>query len=71
MPPLIDLPADDLVDMAKATLREILIAPSFLSFLASKQRNTLGGLPEGAKHPVATLLQSYVEEGILAHTGPP
>ena len=40
-------------------------------FLASKQRKTLGGLPEGVKHPVADLLKNYVEEGIPAHTGPP
>ena len=40
-------------------------------FLPSKQRKTLGGLPEGVKHPAATLLHKFVEEGILAHTGPP
>ena len=42
-----------------------------MSFLASKQRNTLGGLPEGMKHPAVALLQTYIEEGIPAHMGPP
>ena len=59
------------MDIVKATAREILNAPSLLLFLASKQRNTLGGLPEGVKHLAAALLQTYVEKGIPAHTGPP
>ena len=42
-----------------------------MSFLASKQRKTLGGLPEGETHPAADLLRAYAEEGITAHTGPP
>ena len=44
---------------------------SLLSFLASKQRKTLGGLPKGVKHPAAALLHKYVEEGIPTHTGAP
>ena len=60
-PPPIDSPTDALAATAKATAREILEAPSLLSFLASKQRKTLGGLPEGVKHPAAALLKMYVE----------
>ena len=70
-PPPVDSPTDDLAALAKATAREILEAPSLLSFLASKQRKTLGGLPEGVKHPASALLHKYVEEGIPANTGPP
>ena len=70
-PQPVDSPTDDLADTAKATAREILKAPSLLSFLASKQRNTLGGLPKGVKHPAVALLNKYVEEGIPAHTGAP
>ena len=58
---------DKLADKAKATARKILSVPSLLSFLASKQWNTLVGLPEGVTHPAADLLQAYVEEGIPAH----
>ena len=58
---------DDLAAMAKATAREILTAPSLLSFLASKERNTLGGLTKGVKHPDAALIRNYVEEGISSH----
>ena len=54
-------PMDDLAAMANATAREILNAPSLLSFLTSKQRNTLGGLPKRVKHPSTALLQTYVE----------
>ena len=57
--------------MAKATARDILNIPSLLSFFASKRRKTLGGFSEGLRHPDATLLQTYVEEGIMAHTGTP
>ena len=42
-----------------------------MSFLASNKRNTLEGLTEGVKKPAEDLLQSYVEEGIPAHTGLP
>ena len=62
---------DDLADTAKATAREILGAPSLLSLFASKQQKTLGILSEGVRHPDASLIQSYVEEVITAHTGPP
>ena len=55
---------------AKASVREILNAPSLLLFLASKQRKTLGGLHKGVKHPAAALIRKYVEEGIPAHTAP-
>ena len=57
----VDLPTDDLAATAKATAREILKAPSLLLFLASKQRNTLGSLYKGVKHPTAALLKKYVE----------
>ena len=69
-PPPIDSPNDDLAATAKATAREILEAPYLLSFLTSKQRKTLGGLPEGVKHPAADLLKAYVAEGNPSHTGP-
>ena len=62
---------DDLAPTAKDTAREILEEPSLLSFLASKQRKTLGGLPEGVKHPATDILNTCVEEGIPAQTGPP
>ena len=62
---------DDLAAADKATARENLDAPSLLSFLASTQRKKLGGLPEGVRHLAAALFQTYVEEGIPAHTGPP
>ena len=67
----IDPLTDDLKATAKATTKEILSAPSLLLFLASKQRKTLGGLPEGVRHTAADLLRTYVEEGIPVHTGPP
>ena len=70
-PPPVASPTNDLVATANATAREILNAPSLLSLLASKRRNTLGGLPNGVKHPAAALLRTYVEEGIPDHTGPP
>ena len=57
--------------MAKAITREILNAPSLLSFLTSKQRNTLGGLPKGVKNPATALLQTYVGESIPSYMGPP
>ena len=57
--------------MDKTNAREILNAPPILLFLASKQQNTLGVLPEEVRHPAVALLQTYVEEGIPAHTGSP
>ena len=69
-PPVAQL-TDNLVATAKATAREILSAPSLLLFLAIKQRKTLGGLPEGVRHPAADLLRTYVEEGIPDHIGAP
>ena len=60
-PPPNNSPTDDLAATDKATAKEILKAPSLLSFLAIKQRNTLGGMPKGVKHPAAALLQRYVE----------
>ena len=59
-PPPVEPPTDDLADTAKATAREIINAPSLLSFLASNQRNTLGGLSKGVNNPAADLLQTYV-----------
>ena len=61
---------DDLSVTAKATAREIVCAPSLLSFLSSKQQKTLGSLIEGIRQPAVTLIQNYAEEGIPAHTGP-
>ena len=69
-PPVNSLP-DEIEARAKSTAREILNAPSLLSFLASKQQKTLRSLPEGVRHPSADLLQTYVDEGIPDHTGPP
>ena len=62
---------DKLAATAKATVREILIAPSILSFLASKQRKTLRGLPKGVMYLAADLILDYIEDGIPAHTGSP
>ena len=62
---------DDLSDMDKTTAREILNAPPILLFLASKQQNTLGVLPEEVRHPAVALLRTYVEEGIPDHMGLP
>ena len=59
-PPPMANPTDDLAATAKATAREILSAPSILSFLSSKQQKTLGSLPEGVMHLAASLLQSYL-----------
>ena len=56
---------DDLAATAKATTMELHCASSFIAFLASKQRKTLGNLPEVFEHLEAALLYSYVEEGIL------
>ena len=67
--PPVDPLTDNLAAMAKTNSREIINEPSLLSFLASKQRNILGGLPEGVRHPDADLLQTYVEEGIPDRTG--
>ena len=53
------------------TAKEIRQSASLEAFIASKQRSTLGALPELVTHPAATLLQSYVEEGIPITTGPP
>ena len=50
---------------------EIRQAASLQAFIAFKQRSTLGALPEVVTHPVANLLQSYMEEGIPATTGLP
>ena len=70
-PPPVATSRDDLAATAKSTSRELHLAPSLLVFLASKQRKTLGTLPEAAWHPEASLLNSYIEEGIPVHTVPP
>ena len=49
---------------------EIRQAASLQAFIASKQRIILGALAEAVTHLAATLLQSYVEEGIPDNTGP-
>ena len=63
--------ADDLASTVRITAKEIRQAASLQAFIASKQRSTLGALPEAVTPLAATLLQSYVEEGIPATTGPP
>ena len=45
-------------------------APYLTDFIASKQQITLGALPEAFQHPALTLLQEYVDKGILVHMGP-
>ena len=63
--------ADDLTSTSKSTSEAICQAPSLLDFIVSYQRGTLGALPESVLHPTASLLQSYIEEGIPDSTGPP
>ena len=53
--------ADELASTTRTTAEDICQAASLQSFIASKQRSTLGALPEAVTHPAATLLQSYVE----------
>ena len=50
---------------------EIRQAVTLQDFIAYKQQRTLGAPPDVVSHPTATLLQSYVEEGIPANIGPP
>ena len=69
-PPAAD-PTDDLAATPKATASEIISVPSLLSFLASKQWKTLGSLSEGIRYPSASLIQSYIEEGIPTYTKHP
>ena len=69
-PPPAATPSNDLAATSKATTSEILSAPSFQSFLASKQQKAMVSLLKRVRHPAAALIQSYVEEGIPAHTGP-
>ena len=59
---------DELADTSKEIARELHSTPSLLAFLASKQRKTLGTLPEVVRHPAAALLHSYSEEVIQVHT---
>ena len=63
--------ADELASIARNTADEIRHEASLQVFITSKQRSTLGPLPEAVTHPAATFLQSYVEEGMPATTGPP
>ena len=62
---------DYLASTARTTATEIRQAAPLEDFIASKQQITLGALSEAVTHPAATLLQSYVEEGIPVNTGPP
>ena len=62
---------NNLADTAKTTSKEILSTQSLLSFLASNQQKTLGSLPEGVRHLAKARIQSYVDERIPTHTGPP
>ena len=62
------LSVDKLVTTARETL-ESLEKPLYLtSFIASRQRGTLGALPEAVQHPEEPLLQKYVDKSIPLHT---
>ena len=63
--------ADDLASTARTTAKKIRQVASLEDFIASKQQSTLEALPAAVTHPAATLLQSYVDEGIPVNTGPP
>ena len=62
---------DGLAFTVRTTTEEIRQAASLWAFIVSKQQSTLGALTEAVARPAATLLQSYVKEGIPATTGPP
>ena len=63
--------AGDLELTARDNGVDIRQATSLRDFISYKQRRTLGALPEAVSHPAATLLWSYMEEGIPANIGPP
>ena len=63
--------AEDISETARATVEDICQALSLQEFIASKQQETLGALLEAVSHPTATLLQSYVDEGIHVIMGSP
>ena len=69
-PPLDISKSYDLAFTAKNTSKDIRQAASLQAFIDSKKKITLGALPEAVTHPAATLLQSYVEEGIPDTIGP-
>ena len=70
-PPPVISEVDDLASTARTVAEEIRQKASLQALIASKQRSTLGALPATVTHPSATLLQSYVEEGIPAYTDLP
>ena len=59
-PPVINK-ADYLASTERTTAEDIRQAASLWAFIDSKQRITLGALPEAFTRPAATLMQSYVE----------
>ena len=62
--------ANDLASTLRTTTEEILQAASLQAVIAPKKQSTLGALLEAVTKPAATLLHSYVKEGIPATTGP-
>ena len=69
-PPSMNLSVNILEATAQTTLEDLTQDPSLTDFIVSRQRGTLGTLPDLVRHPEATLLQEYVEKGILVHMGP-
>ena len=69
-PPMSELSVDNLAATAKATDEDITRGPFHLELIDSRQRGTLGALPEAVLQPEAVFLHTYVEEGILIYTGP-
>ena len=70
-PPLSEPLADNLATIEKSTAKDLAHAPSLLTFIASQKQGNLGVLQEAVNHPAAALLQTYEDEGIPVHTGPP
>ena len=65
------MPVENLTETAKETTKELHREPYLLDFIASRQWGTLGMLLEAVLRPKAALIQTYIEEGILVHTGLP
>ena len=70
-PPLTVPSVDNLAATDKSTIKELHRAPYLLVFIDSWKQGVLGVILEAFFHPAGTLLQTYVEEVILVHTGPP
>ena len=45
-------------------------ASPLTDFISSRQRSTMGALPEVFQHPAAHLPCKYIDESIMVHTGP-